>query len=151
MKKIEIKNKIIEFSKIELGEKIDFLNRAINDAQKEAASHKGRMESRYDTFREEAQAKRDAYKKQLFDTQKLLSVINEISPKINKEIQIGSIVETNENNYFISVGILDKIEINKQKYSPISPESPIGQILLQKKIGEEFEFRERKIKIKNIF
>ncbi|MBI4994010.1 GreA/GreB family elongation factor [Candidatus Wolfebacteria bacterium] len=151
MDKIEIKKKIIEFAKIELKKKIDFLNKIIDDEQKESASHKGRMESRYDTFKEEAQMRRDAYKKQLFDTQNLLLIINEIPLKINKSIQIGSIIETNEKIYFISIGVLGPIKINKQDYVLISPESPIGQILLQKKCGDEFEFRGKKIKIKNIF
>lgn len=63
MSQIEIKKKIIELLRLELENKTDFLKNAIDDAQKEAASHKGRMESRYDTFKEEAQTKRDIYKK----------------------------------------------------------------------------------------
>lgn len=46
MDKIQIKKKIIEFIKLELERKINFLKKAVDNAQKEAASHKGRMESR---------------------------------------------------------------------------------------------------------
>ncbi len=151
MNQIEIKKKIIEFIRLELEKRIDFLKKVIDDAQKEAAAHKGRMESRYDTFKEEAQARRDAYKKQLFNIQKSLSIINVMPIKINRRYSVGSVIETNENNYFISIGALDTININGQKYLSISPGSPIGQIFSQKKTGDEFEFRGRKIKIKNIF
>jgi len=151
MNQIEIKKKIIELSKLELEEKIDFLKNAINSAQKEAASHKGRMESRYDTFREEAQAKRDDYKKQLLYIQKSLSILNEIPIEVVNMVQLGSIIETSENSYFISIGILDTINVDRQKYLLISPESPIGQMFLGKKSGDEFEFRGKKIKINNIF
>ncbi len=151
MNKIEIKKKLIEFSKLELEKKIDFLKNAIDNAQKESASHKGRMESRYDTFKEEAQAAVSSYKKQLFDVRQLLSFVNEMPFEITDKIKLGSIIETNKSNYFISVGILNEISINKKKYKLISVGSPIGQIFLQKKSGDEFEFRGRKIKINNIF
>ena len=130
---------------------MDFLKKPLMMRKKEATSHKGRMESRYDTFREEAQAKRDDYKKQLFNIQELLSVINKIPIKIINIAQLGSIIETSENSYFISIGILDAINVDGQKYLLISPESPIGQMFLGKKSRDEFEFRSRKIKIKNIF
>lgn len=54
-------------------------------------------------------------------------------------------------NYFISIGVLDSIDINGKKYLLVSSESPISQIFLGKKLGDEFEFRGRKIKIKNVF
>lgn len=151
MNQIEIKKKIIELLRLELENKTDFLNNAIDDAQKEAASHKGRMESRYDTFKEEAQTKRDVYKKQLLDIQKSLSVLNEMPIKITGAVQFGSVIETNENNYFISIGALDAVNVDGLKYLSVSPESPLGQILLNKKSGDGFDFRGRKIKIKSIF
>ncbi|MEK7553209.1 MAG: GreA/GreB family elongation factor [Patescibacteria group bacterium] len=151
MNQIEIKKKIIELSILELEKKMDFLKKAVDGAQKEAAAHKGRMESRYDTFREEAHAKRDDYKKQLFNIQEILFVINKIPIKITNIAQLGSIIEINESNYFISVGILNNIGVDGKKYKLISPESPIGQIFLGKKPGDEFEFRGKKIKINNIF
>ncbi|PIY59429.1 hypothetical protein COY96_01905 [Candidatus Wolfebacteria bacterium CG_4_10_14_0_8_um_filter_37_11] len=97
MNQIKIKNKLVEFSKLELEKKIDFLREAIDDAQKEAASHKGRMKSRYDTFKEEAQAAVGSYEKQLFDIRQLLSFINEIPFEITNKIKLGSIIETNKN------------------------------------------------------
>lgn len=151
MNQIEIKKKIIELSKIELEKKIEFLKQAIDEAQKEAASHKGRMESRYDTFKEEARAERDNFKKQRFNVQNSLLIINEIPVEIVDVIKLGAIIETDKNNYFVSVGILDAIEIDNKKYLPISLESPIGQALLNKKSGDEVEFRNQKIKIRNVF
>lgn len=151
MNQIEIKKKLVELSKLELKKKMDFLREAIDNAQKEAASHKGRMESRYDTFREEAQAKRDDYKKQLLNIQKSLSILNEMPVEITDTVQLGSIIETSKNNYFISIGTLDAIDVDGKKYLLVSSESPIGQTFLGEKSGDEFEFRGKKIKINNIF
>lgn len=109
------------------------------------------MESRYDTFKEEAQAERDNFKKQRFNVQNSLLIINEIPVEIIDVIKLGAIIETDKNNYFVSVGILDAIEIDNKKYLLISLGSPIGQALLNKKSGDEVEFRNQKIKIKNIF
>jgi transcription elongation GreA/GreB family factor len=57
----------------------------------------------------------------------------------------GSLVETDQENYFISIGF-GKID---DVYA-ISVESPLGALLKGKKIGESVEMRGKKITIKSI-
>jgi len=151
MDKIEIKKKLVEIIKSELEKKMDFLNKAIDEAQKESASHIGKMESRYDTFKEEAQAAVASYEKQLFNIKASLFLINEIPLEIFNKIKLGSVVETNENNYFISMGILNEVDIDGIKYKLTSLDSPIGQIFADKKASDEIEFRGKKMQINNVF
>jgi len=151
MNQIEIKKKLIGIIKLELKKKLDFLNKAINEAQKESASHIGKMESRYDTFKEEAQAAVASYEKQLSNIKESLFLINEIPLEIFSKIKLGSVVETNENNYFISMGILNEVDVDGIKYKLINLNSPIGQIFADKKAGDEIEFRGKKMQINNVF
>ena len=76
-----------------------------------------------------------------------LSRIN-IQKEYNK-VEFGSLVVTNQGNYFISIGI-GKIEVNNETYFSISIASPIGNLLHNKKIGDKVQFKEREFIIQNI-
>ena len=82
-----------------------------------------------------------------------LELKNEIDKiNIDKEchkVEYGSLVFTNQENYFLSVG-LGKIEIKEDIFYAVSPGSPIGKILKDKKIGNTFTFLEKEIEILNI-
>ena len=69
--------------------------------------------------------------------------------KTYNKIVPGSLVFTNHENYFISVG-LGKIEIDNEIYYSISAESPIGKVLLHKHKGNTFNFLNKKFTIINI-
>jgi len=70
--------------------------------------------------------------------------------KIFEQAKLGSIVTTNQGNYFLSIG-LGKVRIQEDLYYAISMISPIGQLLLNKKVGEEMSFRGKTFQIKAIF
>jgi transcription elongation GreA/GreB family factor len=69
--------------------------------------------------------------------------------KYHKCVEYGSLVSTNENSYYISIG-LGKIEINSKSVYCISLNSPIGKILNNKKVGDEIIFQDKKILITGI-
>lgn len=84
---------------------------------------------------------------------KALSQLNEFS-KINlekqfKQVEFGSLVLTNNGNYFVSIG-LGKMEVDKEIYFAVSLSSPIGSALHFKKVGESFDFNGNKIVILSI-
>ena len=54
---LQIKKKLIEICKHELETRIELHKRAMEEAQEEANAHKGAMESRYDSFKEETFSK----------------------------------------------------------------------------------------------
>ncbi|MFC1760439.1 hypothetical protein ACFLZD_02840, partial [Candidatus Neomarinimicrobiota bacterium] len=103
MNESNIKKILLEKCKNELESEIDILKKAINDAQFEANQHKGAMESRYDTFKEEAQARKSGFELQLFKKYKILNLLKSIHENsICKNVGVGAIVETSKDNYFIS-------------------------------------------------
>tara|TARA_B110000503_G_scaffold10437_2_gene14182 strand:- start:31384 stop:31863 length:480 start_codon:yes stop_codon:yes gene_type:complete len=58
----------------------------------------------------------------------------------------GALVNTSLASYFLAVPA-DAFSHNDKKIYCISPQSPIGQLLLGKKAGESFSFRENGIKV----
>ena len=73
----------------------------------------------------------------------------DISVKTSK-IVIGSLVQTNELLVFLSTA-LPKIIIENKTIFSISPQSPLGKMLLGNEIGFEFEINAKQYKIINIF
>ena len=61
-------------------------------------------------------------------------------------VQTGSLVDTDRGTYYLAVG-LGKVTLDQHLYYCISPQSPIGTLLLRKVPGDEISFNGRKIKI----
>ncbi len=62
---------------------------------------------------------------------------------------LGSLVKTDSLHFFISISV-GKIQLNDQDYYAISLQSPIGQLLKQKSIGDTFEFNGTKYTINDV-
>ena len=69
--------------------------------------------------------------------------------KKHKAVSFGSLVFTNQGIYFISIGIGQYI-FDNNSYYVISLGSPIGQLLNNKSVGNDFLFRNKIYKIQNI-
>lgn len=65
------------------------------------------------------------------------------------DVVLGSIVKTNQRNFYISTSI-GEIILDDQTYFAISINSPIGQLLKNKKVNEQFEFNETKYVITEV-
>ncbi len=63
--------------------------------------------------------------------------------------KLGSIVKTNNINYFIAISA-GKLILENEIYYAISLDSPIGKLLLGKQESEELFFNERHIKILSV-
>jgi transcription elongation GreA/GreB family factor len=71
--------------------------------------------------------------------------INKKTSKVEK----GSIVLTNQGIYFVSVS-LGKIKLDDQIYFCLSSDSPIGRLLLHKRIGDKIQFNKKEIDLLQI-
>jgi len=63
--------------------------------------------------------------------------------------QAGSLIRTERNQFWISIGV-GEVSVENNKYYVISPISPIAQQLLGKEIGFEFVFNKQKDSILEI-
>ena len=86
----------------------------------------------------------------LSDANKMLDTLKLINFKtVNTYATLGSLVKTTSNNYFISISV-GKIEIDNETYFGISLLSPIGQLLKNKVVGDNFLFNNYNITITEI-
>ncbi|HLV40149.1 transcription elongation factor [Xanthomarina sp.] len=86
----------------------------------------------------------------LSDATKMLDVLNLINFKtVNDNVVLGSLVKTTSNNFFIAISV-GKIEIDGVSYLGISLNSPIGQLLKNKTVGESLSFNNNTFTISEI-
>ncbi|MBK7871412.1 MAG: 3-oxoacyl-ACP synthase [Saprospiraceae bacterium] len=108
---------------------------------------KSSVGDKYETGRAMLHLEEEKNKIQLAEALLARSVLESIhlEKTINK-VEIGSLVITNSGKYFVAIG-LGKILIDKELIYGISLDSPIGQVLKDKKVGDQCSFNERLIRI----
>jgi len=117
---------------------------AANEEMKSSAGDK------YNTGRALMQIERDKYAKQFVEAQKLFQALDLISlTKHFNKVELGSLVETSNGNYFMSIS-MGKIDVDGYTAYSISPASPLGQQLLGKMEGEKAVFNKKEISIHKI-
>lgn len=115
-------------------------NAIINAQESSNAESKSTAGDKHDTARAMMQLEVEKMSKQLAEAQKLKIALSYINPEIqHEEVQLGSIVNTSNAQYFISIsaGI---IEMQESQYFAISPLTPIGKLIIGLKKGDSFEF-----------
>lgn len=100
---------------------------------------------KFETGREMMQREMDKLSALIDTTENSLKKLQSLPAAPAAIVCEGSLVETDQGNYFISIGF-GKID---DVYA-ISVESPLGALLKGKKIGESVEMRGKKITIKQI-
>ncbi len=105
---------------------------------------------KHETGRAMLQLEREKSGNQLADIQKLKESFSKIDVYKNSEtVGLGSIVMTSQNNYFMAISA-GEIKIDTIIFYAISPNTPIGQLLLGKTVGDEIVFREQNFIIKEL-
>lgn len=105
---------------------------------------------KHETGRAMLQLEREKAGNQLAEIQKtglLLSKVN--TSKTGKIVGLGSIVYTSKANYFIAISA-GELNYNSDKFYAISANTPIGQLLLSKTIGDVINFRNQEFVIENV-
>ncbi len=111
---------------------------------------KNSLGDKYETGRAMLQIEEENSKTQLFQAIRVRNQLLKINlHKKSKKVELGSLVTTTQASYYISIGI-GKVTVENKDYFCISPGSPIGVILMDKKVGDEFEFNGTSIRIKVI-
>ena len=149
---VEIKKQLFALCEKYVDEKINAAQEAIDNAQRSANKEtKSSSGDKYETGRSMMQLEIEKYSAQLNDGINLKKAISQIdvNTKYDK-VQSGSLVITNQGNYFISISA-GKLTLDDVEYFAISYSSPIGQLLFNKKEKDKVEFRGNKISIASIY
>jgi transcription elongation GreA/GreB family factor len=124
---------------------------AIADLQQAANEEsKSSMGDKYETGRAMAQLEIEKLSSQLADAKSQLQILQTINTddRPNKATH-GSIVVTNQGNFFVSVSA-GQIKVKDISYYCVSSASPIGLALFNKMVGDEFRLNNRDYTILDI-
>lgn len=143
---------ILELFINKLKENISSSNEGIEMQKEYLADQPGPMQSRYDSALVEGQWQLSEMKKSHNEMTKALSLIEEISQESGKIIANGSIVILNQNgahNGYILLNAKGSAGVSvvheDRKYTAITPQSPLGKVLMGRKKGDTIEFRTSKL------
>lgn len=137
---------------------LDTVNRQIDKYKNEMDQIRESMENNdahtdYDEDDSKGQLLGDfeKYAEYLDNSRKMKEKLSRIDQKhYSEQIDFGSVVETSENYYFISVA-LGKITLDEgSTVFAISTEAPIYQEMKGKKAGESFTFNDKEHEILNV-
>jgi transcription elongation GreA/GreB family factor len=127
------------------------IQNTINEIQESLTSEtKSSAGDKHETGRAMLQLEREKAGNQLAEIQKIeenLSKIN--SSNTSKKIGLGSAVYTNKSNYFIAISA-GELKVENEVFYAISPNTPIGQLLLGKTADDEVIFRDTKFTITRV-
>jgi transcription elongation GreA/GreB family factor len=142
MDKNGLKSGLLNLCQVNIDERLDSLKSIINDLQQSLQSEtKSSAGDKHETGRAMVQLEREKAGQQLAEIQKTQQILAKINPEVKSDvIGLGSVVFTTGSNYFIGISA-GEIKINNQIFYAISPSTPIGVLLLGKKVGDTINFR----------
>lgn len=134
-----------------VSEKIQELKQEILDLQDAMNSDgKSTVGDKHETNRAIIQNEIEQLGKQLNSHEQHLRIFKGIDfDHKHDDVESGSFVITNKYHLFLGISI-GKINIEGDDVQFVSMESPIAQALLRKKVGDEIEFHDEKIKVMEI-
>jgi len=124
------------------------IQHTINEIQESLTSEtKSSAGDKHETGRAMLHIEREKAGAQLAEIQKTNQILSKIDvSKTSEIVGLGSIVYTTQANYFIAVSA-GEISASSDKFYAISAITPIAQLLLGKKSGDDIYFRNQVFKI----
>ena len=128
------------------------INKTITDIEQALRDEsKGTSGDKHHTERAMLQIEREAAGKQLREIEKVMRQLDKVTiSDISETIRLGSIIETNQANFFISISV-GKLQVGDIIYLGIAPAAPIGRCLLGKGKNDQFNFNGLVYKIIKIY
>lgn len=105
-----------------------------------ASESKSSAGDKHETGRAMIQLEREKLGEQIKETERNLKLLLPLeNHRISEKASLGSIVQTATFNYYLAISA-PKIVINNTHYYCISAQSPIGKLILGKKVGDPISF-----------
>jgi len=147
-----IKEKLYKACEASITQRIDNISQRLESIKESINNEtKSSVGDKHETGRVMMQLEAENTKVQFasaLQTKKFLSSIDYTSAF--HTAQKGSLVITNQANYYLAIGI-GKVVLENTIYYCISQDSPIAKKLRRKKVGEEIDLNGRKIILKEIY
>ena len=128
------------------------IQKTIEEIQESLTSEtKSSAGDKHETGRAMLQLEREKAGNQLAETEKLQELLTKIDvTKTSKTVCLGSFVFTTQANYFIAISA-GELVIESKKYYAISPNTPIGKMLIGKQVGDLVSFRDQEFKVVSVW
>jgi len=128
------------------------IQNTISEIQESLTSEtKSSAGDKHETGRAMLQLEREKAGNQLAEIQKTREHLSKITvSKSSGFVGLGSIIFTNKNNYYIAISA-GELKVDNTIFYAISPNTPIGQLLMGKTKGDTINFRGQLSKIENLF
>lgn len=151
MSDLKLKKTLYDYCSNFIEIRFQTIQNTINDIQKSLTSEtKSSAGDKHETGRAMLQLEREKAGNQLAEIQKIKESFSKINiSKTSEMIVLGSLVITSQNNYFMAISAGGS-RVENDTYYAISPNTPVGQLLLGKKNGDEVVFREQRFKIQKV-
>lgn len=123
------------------------LNFAMAEAKSAANNDtKSSAGDKHETARAMAQLEQEKLGSQLLQTQKQLETLRKLNTQLSNKGEAGALLQCNNFYFFIAIS-LGKIIYKGKEIQVISPASPIGTALLNKKTGDSFVLNGKEYKV----
>lgn len=145
------KIKLLETCNTIVQNKVNTFKNALKEAQNAANNEtKSSAGDKHETGRAMAQLETEKLTAQLTESLKLTQTIDKIDTSIiHKSVRVGSLVTTNNGNFFIAAS-LGKVSLDNTDFFVISSISPISKQLIGLTPKDEFSFNGRKYVIEGV-
>lgn len=143
------KQEIIDVLRQKTAEKIQGLEKLIDETRASNSDTKSSMGDKYETGREMLQQQINNLQIQLNEVMKQQAFLKSIVAKPSQKVEKGAVVSTERGMFFISVS-LGEIALNDYKVMCISPESPLAKAMNGKSVNDVFTLNNVDQKIINI-
>lgn len=145
--KADILEKVKEIIEKRMDTSWQAMEAAKNSANEEGKSSAG---DKYETARAMGQIDREMNGRMYEQARQERLILEKINPQITlPNIGLGALVKTTMGDFFVAIGA-GIVVLNGKNIMVISPQAPIGQILMGKVAQEVFEFRGKKYLIETI-
>lgn len=128
------------------------IQNTISEIQESLTSEtKSSAGDKHETGRAMLQLEREKAGNQLAEIQKIRDYLSKIViSKSSGFVGLGSVIFTDKNNYYIAISA-GELKVDNTIFYAISPNTPIGQLLMGKTKGDTINFRGQISKIEILF
>lgn len=145
--KAEILEKVKEIIEKRMHTSWQAMEAAKNSANEEGKSSAG---DKYETARAMGQIDREMNGRMYEQAQLERLILEKINPQIvHTNVSLGALVKTTMGDFFVAIGA-GVVALNGKNMMVISPQAPIGQILMGKTRNDTFEFRGKNYKVLSV-
>ncbi len=143
-----MKSTILPYVKTYLDQRMQTSLDAMNAAQESAnGESKSSAGDKYETSRAMGHLDRDMHARMYQQTLEERILIERIDESIIfKKVALGAFISTSMGDFFLSVSI-GQVKIDEKPIMIISPQSPIGVLLMGKIVGDKINFRGKEAEV----